>query len=159
MTSDSEEDDSDDLDYSGDPLDSILDYTNAIMYLKEQKEFITVNLRIQMEIWTGLTLKEFLDKRSITNAEVNRKVNFKIFRQIIEGIKHVHRQGIIHRDLKPANVFITGDGVIKIGDFGLARAVDNKDAQKVNDVANALTSHIASSKLSSLSFSASVKRP
>ena len=99
-----------------------------------------------MEICSGPTLKEYLDKRYQTNSEIDRKTNFKFFKQIIEGIKHVHRQGIIHRDLKPANVFITGEGVIKIGDFGLARAIDKNDTKKISNLANVISSHIATSK-------------
>lgn len=99
-----------------------------------------------MEICSGPTLKEYLDKRYQSNSEIDRKTNFKFFKQIIEGIKHVHRQGIIHRDLKPANVFITGEGVIKIGDFGLARAIDKNDKKKISNLANVISSHIATSK-------------
>lgn len=77
-----------------------------------------------MEICSGQSLKDFLNKRNQNNEPIDRKTNFRFFTQIVEGINHVHRQNIIHRDLKPANVFITGEGVIKIGDFGLARAID-----------------------------------
>lgn len=99
-----------------------------------------------MEICSGQTLKEYLENRNKEQGEIDRKLNFKFFTQIIEGIKHVHRQGIIHRDLKPANVFITGEGVLKIGDFGLARAIDKEDTKKMANVANAISNHFASSK-------------
>ncbi|HYF12250.1 MAG TPA: Stk1 family PASTA domain-containing Ser/Thr kinase [Actinomycetota bacterium] len=42
--------------------------------------------------------------------------------QTLSALEHAHRQGIVHRDIKPENVMITRDGVVKVADFGLARA-------------------------------------
>jgi tetratricopeptide (TPR) repeat protein len=44
--------------------------------------------------------------------------------QVCQGLEFAHAQGIIHRDLKPGNVWLTVDGTAKIGDFGLAVAID-----------------------------------
>jgi translation initiation factor 2-alpha kinase 4 len=46
--------------------------------------------------------------------------SWKLFRQILEGLAHIHGLGIIHRDLKPENIFIDLSGDPQIGDFGLA---------------------------------------
>ena len=44
-----------------------------------------------------------------------------LFRQIVEGLGHIHGQGIIHRDLTPNNIFFDARNDIKIGDFGLGK--------------------------------------
>uniref|UniRef100_T1I2U3 Protein kinase domain-containing protein n=1 Tax=Rhodnius prolixus TaxID=13249 RepID=T1I2U3_RHOPR len=48
---------------------------------------------------------------------------WRLFREVVEGLCHIHQQGIIHRDLKPVNIFIDHDDHVKIGDFGLATTI------------------------------------
>ena len=67
------------------------------------------------------------------------KRSVKILRQIADGVEAAHEIGILHRDLKPANIFIMqrgkGDGFIKVGDFGLAKIVN----QTVTDLSSQAT--------------------
>ncbi len=48
----------------------------------------------------------------------------EITKETCRGLEFAHSRGIVHRDLKPGNVWLTEDGVAKIGDFGLAVAID-----------------------------------
>lgn len=51
----------------------------------------------------------------------NTEECWRLFRQTLEGLSHIHNNGIIHRDLKPENIFIDVSNNVRIGDFGLAR--------------------------------------
>ncbi len=71
---------------------------------------------IVMEYIDGITLKEYIDQKTITWQET---VHFT--EQILRALQHAHDKGIIHRDIKPQNIMLLSDGTIKMTDFGIAR--------------------------------------
>ncbi|MCL5291748.1 MAG: protein kinase [Actinobacteria bacterium] len=74
---------------------------------------------IVMEYVEGRTLKDLLAEGAL---DPDRAVRISI--QIARALAHAHRSCIIHRDVKPANIIVAHDGVAKIADFGIARALD-----------------------------------
>lgn len=71
---------------------------------------------------------EYLESRNLKdiiqdNAPYSPDVALKIFLQVAEALKFAHENGIIHRDVKPQNVLVTGNGIFKVTDFGIARAI------------------------------------
>jgi Tol biopolymer transport system component len=72
-----------------------------------------------LEFVDGETLAERLRRGPVPLTEA-----LQIARQIADGLAAAHEKGIVHRDLKPANIKITSAGVVKVLDFGLAKAAD-----------------------------------
>ncbi|XP_011860322.1 PREDICTED: eukaryotic translation initiation factor 2-alpha kinase 4 [Vollenhovia emeryi] len=71
---------------------------------------------IQMEFCEKSTLRTAIDNGLYEDEERY----WRLFREIVEGLAHIHQQGMIHRDLKPVNIFLDSNDHVKIGDFGLA---------------------------------------
>ena len=79
-------------------------------------------LALVMEFVGGETLDARLKARAPSGLPLDEAV--AIARQIADALEAAHEQGIIHRDLKPANIQIRSDGMVKVLDFGLAKALD-----------------------------------
>lgn len=82
------------------------------------QKIISLEVMIQMECCSGRTLKDYIRN----SAGTSRESNLQLFKQLISGLRHIHQMGLIHRDVKPANIFLSEDGILKIGDFGLAKS-------------------------------------
>jgi serine/threonine protein kinase/tetratricopeptide (TPR) repeat protein len=72
-----------------------------------------------MEYIPGITLSEKLTNRPLSEKEI-----LTLRTQLAEGLSAAHEHGVVHRDLKPSNLRLTGDGRLKILDFGLAKLFD-----------------------------------
>ena len=86
----------------------------AQVYGFEESEEIAA---LVMELVPGETLDTIIQARGIGPAHA-----LAIARQICDALEAAHEKGIVHRDLKPANIKVTPDGVVKVLDFGLAKA-------------------------------------
>ena len=73
---------------------------------------------IVMELVDGTTLRSILNESG--SLPVRRAL--EITDVVLQALAHSHASGIVHRDIKPANIMVTGNGGIKVMDFGIARA-------------------------------------
>ena len=76
---------------------------------------------IVMELVQGKTLKEIINSEGV----LSWKWAVNIAMQIASALELAHKNGIVHRDIKPHNIIITEDGIAKVTDFGIAKAVSN----------------------------------
>ena len=73
---------------------------------------------IVMEYVDGKTLKELI----VEKGKIESKETVRISKQIASALVCAHRNNIIHRDIKPHNILVTKEGIIKVTDFGIAKA-------------------------------------
>ncbi len=73
-----------------------------------------------MELVEGRTLRELIRERGrLDTAEA-----VSIMEPVLSALSAAHRAGLVHRDVKPENILLSDEGVVKVADFGLARAVE-----------------------------------
>jgi serine/threonine protein kinase len=95
---------------------SALDHPN-VCTIHEVGESAEGQLFLVMACYEGETLRQRLARGPLP---VEAVIDFAL--QIARGLAKAHRHGIVHRDVKPANLMITADEVLKILDFGIAKA-------------------------------------
>jgi eukaryotic-like serine/threonine-protein kinase len=78
---------------------------------------------LTMEYVPGTTLRDILDKK----GAISLSPGLQIAKQLCRGLAAVHEAGIIHRDIKPPNIMVLPNGVVKLMDFGIARATEGAD--------------------------------
>ena len=76
---------------------------------------------IVMELIEGDTLNKIIEKE----APMDYRKVIDISKQVASALRIAHKNKIIHRDVKPHNIMVTNDGVVKLADFGIARAVND----------------------------------
>ena len=75
-----------------------------------------------LPLMPGGDVEDLIEKAPEHRLPIEQAIS--IAKSVCLGMEYAHSKGIVHRDLKPGNVWLSADGTVKIGDFGLALAVD-----------------------------------
>ncbi|XP_072889298.1 uncharacterized protein [Hemitrygon akajei] len=95
---------------------SMLDHPNIINYYDSFEEDGV--LMIEMEYAEGGTLAQYLAQQ---DRELEELEILNLFQQMVAATCYLHEHNVLHRDLKTANLFLTKEGEVKLGDFGVAK--------------------------------------
>ncbi|PBP24200.1 protein kinase [Diplocarpon rosae] len=95
-----------------------------------QRPFKTV-LYISMEYCEKKTLRDLIR----LGLQKDHNETWRLFRQVLQGLAHIHGLNVVHRDLKPENIFIDAASNVKIGDFGLATSGQYTITDKISSAA------------------------
>ena len=106
-----------------------LDHPLITKYYKSFKEGDC--LYIVMEFMDNGDLGKLIQGHKFLNKPIEEERLWIIFIQALKSLEFVHSKGLIHRDIKPENLFISTDGTIKLGDFGVS--ANFKDKNKNNN--------------------------
>ncbi|MCK6510476.1 SUMF1/EgtB/PvdO family nonheme iron enzyme [Myxococcota bacterium] len=88
--------------------------------IEDQDEFFII-----MEYIEGRDLQSLI-QRSQQTPRFSFPDTWRIFEQVLSALGYAHKEGVIHRDIKPANILVAGSLQVKLADFGLARAMQDK---------------------------------
>ncbi len=77
-----------------------------------------------MELVSGRTLRDLIRERQSARRGFSPAEAVSIMEPVLSALSAAHRAGLIHRDVKPENILLSDEGLVKVADFGLARAID-----------------------------------
>ena len=102
-------------------------HSNITMYIESFVE--SSKLYIVMEYADGGDLSSSIQQRKTSGQRWPEEEVMRICVQIFLALEHVHDRNILHRDLKSQNIFLTSKGIVKLGDFGIAKVLDASEEQ------------------------------
>ena len=89
-------------------------------------------LYIIMEFMNNGDLGGLLKAHKTLEKPIEEERLYQIFIQCMKSLSFIHSKNLIHRDLKPENLFISVDGIVKLGDFGVSACIINKNEKNDN---------------------------
>ena len=99
--------------------------TRTLLVLKKYIKLNQNKLCIVMEFADGGDLQSKIKELKDSKSRFSEDEILNIFTQIWLAIKHLHDRKILHRDLKSQNIFLTKNGIVKLGDFGIAKVLSH----------------------------------
>eukprot|EP00743_Colponemidia_sp_Colp-15_P008010 GILK01008675.1.p1 GENE.GILK01008675.1~~GILK01008675.1.p1 ORF type:complete len:735 (+),score=154.97 GILK01008675.1:110-2314(+) len=113
-----------------------LDHPNIIKYLDS---FIENNDLIIIIEWAEKgDLKRVIRQAGQDGVQLEEQAVWEYAYQIGSALKHMHEKRIMHRDIKPANIFLSADGLVKLGDLGLGRFFSSQTLEAFSKVGTPL---------------------
>lgn len=104
-----------------------LNHTN-IVQIYDFGETTAGHHYISMEYVDGTDLQQIIHGDGLPHEET-----LNVISQICDALEYAHAEGFVHRDIKPANMFINSKGILKVGDFGLAKLIADGSAKSALD--------------------------
>src|SRR5919198_3952366 len=105
-------------------------HPNIVQVYDSGRDPETGRHHIVMEYVAGKTVGDLL--RAQDHLPISEAVDIAV--QSCSGLDYAHRHGVIHRDVKPGNLLINGDGVVKLADFGIAKAAEDSRITQLGSV-------------------------
>ena len=108
-------------------------------------------LCLVMEYIEGLSLDDLVSQHGpLPIAEA-----CEIIRQAARGLQYIHKHEMVHRDMKPSNLMVTREGIVKLTDFGIAKAMDVTALTGANNTIGTAAACAPCSRLGQISVSIS----
>lgn len=105
----------------------MMTHSNIIAYI--DSFFEGPKMYIIMEYADGGDLAMKIKERKTAGQRFAEREIMFMFVQVALALVHIHSRRVLHRDLKPLNIFLTKQGVVKLGDFGIAKLLDSSMAE------------------------------